>query len=421
MPTFERSHTISLFRNPDTGKGGSLPYSPPTAQKTISGSGFGVAPTIAIAEYFMSYDVGTQLAKGNWDTALYGATSAGSYPKVYTLGSTRGFGSRDTDGTNALTGFVKQSAPYTDYMCMWQMGVPDGKYFSGATEGRTLPPASNLKMGWVSDDGLDDSALADLVSLSRTSTNNYAMVGNQSLVSLSNNATFDWDTPNAYFAYHKAGALPFVNNGTAISTVMNSAGVYTTTQSNTPLFRKLAKVIITVLSDTDYSVTVAGQVATINSGAGATLTSIVNALITEVNSKGTAWVASMLDTNSDGIAEGLSLTATTGTDPSVSVGANMVITTLRPQFDRISTHWQGNNNQVGCLHVFPYFMQQVGANCGSCIVLNNGTTLNPSAMAIPYDSWSDTEIKFTATAAQASGRTHWIRLFDGLPVQTGAL
>jgi hypothetical protein len=130
----------------------------------------------------------------------------------------------------------------------------------------------------------------------------------------------------------------------------------------------------------------------------------------------------MIDTNSDGTAEGLLITAVLGQNPTVTCSSNLTMTTQLPQFTQISTNWQGNNNQTGTMHVFTYFYVATGANCGNAIGIGNAST---KAACTDFDflnpTWSDTQITAVASAAQKAGKTHWFRFSDGEVVDSGAI
>jgi len=125
----------------------------------------GAEPNIVIAEYWMDETPGTRMTVGDtWDSALYGSQTEINFPKIYDLDGVSGIGSRNVTDGNELTGFVKILPEYKSFFTIWQMGVPAGYYFSGASAVETLPPGSNLKMIWDTWDALGANDYNDVVN-----------------------------------------------------------------------------------------------------------------------------------------------------------------------------------------------------------------------------------------------------------------
>lgn len=208
----------------DTGTGGTYNSNQPGGgdeMLSINGSGFGLAPiVIAYAKWtegnegeqlnLTSIDVGDDFDSGSYATGLA--------PKLFTLDGSLGASIRE-GGTNAvtdnkLTGFVKVLPNFTEYLIALDMGVPVGRHFSMANAPLTLPVGSGTKLAWLSDQPLDDPALADIVPFSYVGTaSGWLLVGNQAPPPISIGSSFDFDTWNGFLAYQKAGADPVLDNG----------------------------------------------------------------------------------------------------------------------------------------------------------------------------------------------------------------
>lgn len=318
---------------------------------------------------------------------------------------------------NDLTGFIKQFTPNKSFFVAWQAGTPDEYYFSGAISERTFPEASAQKMCWVSKGALDSPAKADIVALSRSSATSWQFVGNQSNVNIYHGQAYSWNKPNSYFAYHKAGASPFTDLGTAISAIATDAGTTTASQTDKALFRKLSTLTITVQNSAAYIVTVNGTpCTTYTSDASATNAEIQAGIIAAVNGSTSAVVASAVGST-------VVCTAADGTNPTVTATANLAVDNLEPEFDQISTIWQGNKNQANVNTIYPMLGMWVGDNCGNQILLTDSGTFATCTkfIALDFDLFSDTQIDAFYYDLQAVGMTHWIRLKDGVQAASGAL
>ncbi len=391
-------------RNPD----GSLPTI------SFSGANVGGAPNIEIADYWMDLPVGSRASLGSWTTGLYGANTTLDYPVIFQIGSTRGIGSRDTSGDNRLTGFRKNFTLVRDVFAAWQMGIPDGKYFSGATAERTLPPASNLKMGWFSDQPLG-SDLNDIVCTSRNSPSTWFVGGNHSGADHYCGGEVNWNKPMSFSLYRKHGANSYTDLGTSIETQTMESGYTVYTKTDEPLLSQRRKLSFTVQNSSVYTITVNGTPVTYTSDADATGSEIATGVASALNSAG-------LGLFGTATAATVELTPSTGTQPTVTVSANISMTTALDGYQYFSTHWQGNNNQVNTLHVFPYFYIASGSNAGNYIMLANSGNLNSTctkSIVIPHSSWiSNTSCSASPTASMLTGMTHAHLFKDGVKVET---
>ncbi len=388
---------------------------------TVNTTGAGGAPNVLIYQNWMDKAVGVRALKGIWDSALYEHTESTAYPLYYQIGGVAGIGSRNSDTDNALTGFIKlYPSRFSTFFAAWQMGVPDGRYFSGASTDRTFGAASNLKMGWVSDQPLDNAALADVVCLTRNSSTTWSFSGNQTVPPLYNGGAFDWNVPNGFMAFHKPGSNPFTDNGLRISAITTSAGTSIVSESNRAIFQKLITITPTVQNLATYQFSINGvPITPYVSGSGATLAQILNGIVSATNASTTAVVASNNYNNTAVV-----LTPPIGTEPILSSPtANLSVVNLAPSFTQFSTLWQGNNNQANCLHVIPYEYFAIDGNAGNAIALGNNSlhALCTDICFLNPQSWSDTVITAKHTKKQRYGKTHWLRFLNGVHVESGVL
>lgn len=365
-----------------------------------------------------TYDSGT----GAMTVTVTSSGGSGTYTSwtisgATTTGASAGAGINIISRNNSITGFVKQFAPSPSYFAMWQAGTPDGYYFSGASEERAFDEVSSLKMGWVSDGGLDSKKKADLCSLTRVSSTGWMVAGNETNVGFSHGGAYSWNKPNSFFTYHKAGASPFVDAGTVISGIATDAGATTATRTSDALFRKLSTLTITAQNNAAYTVTVNGTpCTTFTSDADATTTEIQTGLISAINGSTSAVVASSLGNT-------VVCKAANGTNPTVTATANLLVEDSNPWFDQISTLWAGNHNQAHASIIYPMFSVWTGDNCGNQVLLADSATFTACTkfIALDTDLFSDTSIDAFYYDLQAIGMTHWIRLKDGVQAASGAL
>jgi len=318
---------------------------------------------------------------------------------------------------NSLTGFIKTISPAKSYFVAWQAGTPDGYYFPGAIVEQTFPEASTEKMCWVSNGGLDSPKKADIVSLSRSSSSTWQFVGNQSNVNIYHGGAYSWNKPNSYFAYHKAGASPFTDLGTAISAIATDAGTTTASQTDKALFRKISTLTITVQNSANYIVTVNGTPCTTYTSDGSAATAEIQAgVIAAINGSTSAVVASATDST-------VVCTAADGTNPTVTATANILVEDLDPWVDQISTIWHGNKNQANTNTIYPMLYWATGDNCGNQICIADSSSFSSATKRIFLKPvvFNDTTILAYSTAAQRIGMTHWQRFKDGVFVESGAL
>lgn len=345
-----------------------------------------------------------------------GTQSSWLISSIDTVSESPSAGKNIISKNNSLTGFIKLFTPSPSYFAAWQAGTPDGYYFSGAIDEQTFPEASAQKMVWLSNGGLDSPAKADVVSLSRSSSTTWNFVGNQSNVNIYNGGAYSWNKPNSYFAYHKAGASPFVDAGVAISAIATDAGTTTASQGGA-LFRKLSTLTITVQNSANYIVTVNGTPCTTYTSDGTATSSEIQAgIIAAVNGSTSAVVASAVGST-------VVCKAADGTNPTVTATANLAVENLAPEFDQISTIWQGNKNQANITTIYPMLGVWTGDNCGNQVLLTNSATFATCTkfIALDTDLFSDTAIDAFYYDLQAVGMTHWIRLKDGVQAASGAL
>jgi len=388
-----------------------------------SDANLGAEPNIVIAEYWMDETPGTRMTAGDtWDSALYGSQTEINFPKIFDLNGVGGIGSRNVTGGNELTGFVKIIPEYKSFFTIWQMGVPSGYYFSGASAVETLPPGSNLKMIWDTWDALGADDYNDVVNMSRNGTTTWFFGGNRSNVQTYCGGSFDFNVPNTFMSYHKSGEDGFLDNGVARAYISTSAGVETYEKTTDPLYKKISTLVITAQNNALYTVSIDGVPSgSYTSDGDATPTEIRDNLINEINAATSALEASASTSTR------ITLTANGDTNPVVTASANLQVVATRDSFTHVSTIWQGNDNQANCLHVFPLiyravdYVDQEVSTCGNAVVLGAHPVFedneNGDFMPLnPYD-W-DGKI-FRASTTQKAGRPYWFSLIDGIPVDSG--
>jgi hypothetical protein len=394
----------------------------------LTGSGFPAAPTVAKFIDFNTWPLNKMTTAANTGavSALYGATGAGSYPAINQLGTKRGIAHHNA--SDALVGLSFNFGAVKDFLVAWQMGIPNGKFASGAYYEEEFPNAAHNAtiscqklMWWNTADGGADPRYADVVCASRNSENSWATVGNQTPINLNfGGNNWDWDVENSFEIYHKTGANPFLNNGVITSELINSHGVSSNTRNNAPLFKQIVHLTPTVQNSTAYTVNIPGfSPITITSDPDATLAEILSALITKINTDQTAYSAA----SSDGGAR-IKLVPLSALEQTITASANIEVYHLLPQYLSLDTIWMGNGNQTNTQAVQPYMYVAIGTNCGNRAVLSNSATFSSrsKSITVDFESWSSSEILTVPLADPIiAGLTHWHVLTDGVPTHSGVL
>lgn len=208
----------------------------------ITGSGFGTGSSVVLFGNWMDKVVDStasisDMIVGGWDTGNY---ATGLLPKIKEgIGGKTGITLRE-GGTNAstdnrLTGFVKQFAPFKNFFIGYEMCVPSGRYFPGASSADTLPGISAFKPIWLSDQALDSATKADVVLGSWTGAD-FNFVGNNCPYNIYMDSIFNFNAWNGFAGYAVAGADPFVNNGEMVSFKTSASGTTIDTVTNVPAF-----------------------------------------------------------------------------------------------------------------------------------------------------------------------------------------
>ena len=344
-----------------------------------------------------------------------------SYPTAGydTAGDSAGSGVNMISDLGALAGFTKSLASNPkDVFTAFQIGTPAGYFFSGASTENTGNPSSNVKCVWFSEQPLDDTGRSDFVSLSRPDAGEWSPRGNQSNVVFNAGNQIDFGKLNSFMTMHKAGATPFIDNGTARTVSAGLAGSTTNAQTDRPLFVRRTTFTINVLNVTLYTVTINGTACTYISDTSATLPEIVAGLVADINSK---------ISNTVGIASSqagkLTFDPVTGGLPTISTGANITSYDLLPYFTEVVTIWHGNDNQVNTLHVYPWIYIASGVYCGNYVALGNASTWSAVTdwKALPHSTWDSANSQHNTTPEQVAGKTHWYRFVDNIPIMSGSL
>jgi hypothetical protein len=211
-------------------------------QRTITGSGFGSGPTVAIFADWMSEEEGQTAAL---DSPLIGSFDSGSYatgilPKYVSAFGKTGISMRQ-GGTNAntdnrLTGFVKQMTPFKNFYMSFEACVPSGRFFPGASSPLTMPAMSSCKPAWLSDGGLDSPTKADVV-LGSWIGSNFNFLGNTCPFNIYMASSFDFDGWNSFHGCAIAGTPDaFSNLATIFSSLTNQFGSVLDSLTTQPAF-----------------------------------------------------------------------------------------------------------------------------------------------------------------------------------------
>lgn len=208
----------------------------------IYGSGFGSGPNVVLYGNWMDKVVDStasisDMIVGGWDSGNY---ATGLLPKIKSgIGGKTGITLREGGTTastdNRLTGFVKQFSPFTNFFIGYEICVPSGRYFPGASEPETLPAISSFKPIWLSDQALDSATKADVVLGSWTGAD-FNFVGNNCPYNIYMDSVFNFNAWNGFAGYAIAGADPFVNNGEMVSFKTSASGTTIDTVTNVPAF-----------------------------------------------------------------------------------------------------------------------------------------------------------------------------------------
>jgi hypothetical protein len=341
-----------------------------------------------------------------------------SYTGYDTAGNSAGSGVNMLSDLGGLTGFIKSLPNVKDFFVGYQMGVPNGYFFSGASTINTRNAASNIKQAWMSDNPLDDAGRADIVCNSRPNTSQWATLGNQSNGQIYTGDQVDFGKLNTFLVFHKSGASPFTDNGVLRTIIAGQAGAVSYEQTNKPLFVRRTSFTVTAISSTLYTITIAGTVCTYMSDASATIAEINEGLRADIAYKISTSIGAPI------VSEGcVRFDPVSGTMPTITVGANITMFDLLPQFSQYSSIWHGNNNQVNTMHVKPWLYIAHGVNCGNYVALGNASTWAAVTdfKIVKHTTWSSSESQHSKTDLQSAGKTHWFRFVDNVVVMSGAL
>lgn len=383
---------------------------------TFTGANVGGEPTVVTAAYYMSSELGSRVPLAGWDGTVDGVGTNENYrPKIFALGSTRGMGSRSVTGANEMTAFLKTFTLSKTIFSAWQMGIPAGYYFSGASAVETLPPASNLKMMWFYDTA-HGTELNDVVTRSRNGPNDWFVGGNHASLQDYTGGQVDWDSPMSFTAFRKAGANSYTDNGLSVATQAFSTGAEIHTKNNQPIFIKYTKLTFTAQNTALYTATINGTLCSYTSDGNATGAEIAVGLGADINSKGGTWGGSCNVAGSY-----IDIIPNLGTVPTISVSANVTKRDALDGYARYHTIWQGENNQVNCLHVYPYMYVAIGDYAGNCVVLTNSATFDATLtqfMVVSHSAWSaGVSCSAVPTDEMMAGMTHAHLFKDGVTAE----
>lgn len=199
---------------------------------TVTGTGFGSGPTVALYETYGGLAASGDAPLGEWDQGHY---NTGIQPKLFEFNGVTGVGNRE-GGTvaatdNRETGFVKTLTAFSEYALAYSMAIPEGRTFSGASTVDTFPSVSTLKYVWLSDTALDPADKADIVAGTHNGNGQFAIFGNNAITPSGGTpdslyfplTPFDFNGWNHVFLHQSPGADPFVNNGVTEATWASGA------------------------------------------------------------------------------------------------------------------------------------------------------------------------------------------------------
>lgn len=211
---------------------------------SIVGTDFGTGPNVLLYADFTTLPTNSNAPLNCASIGLFDLDpdKGSRIPPIRTGWNNRnGIGIRE-GGTNAstnnrLTGFRLQYPEKTNFFASYEMCVPQGRYFSGATDFRSFPNASTIKPLWLFRGAPDSATEADIV-LGSYSTPNFMFNGNQAAGTtyMADQANFDFTGWNSFSGYIIAGADPFVDNGEKWSVMTSSSGSEIDTVTNIPAF-----------------------------------------------------------------------------------------------------------------------------------------------------------------------------------------
>jgi hypothetical protein len=390
----------------------------PTIPIAFTGVNVGGEPDVLISEYWQDAIIGSRLPLGNWTDTINGTSSDENYrPKIFALGSTRGAGSRSVTGANEMTGFKKTFPSLTkNIFAAWQMGIPAGYYFSGASAVETLPPASNLKMLWVFDTA-HGGDLNDLVLRSRNNPNDWFVGGNHANAQDYTGGQVDWNTPMSFSTYRKPDPTnSYLNNGVSRAYQAFSTGLELHTKTDAPIFSRRTLLTFTVQNNAVYTVTINGTDCTYTSDSDATGTEIANGLKADINSKRATWGGQ----ECGGAPPNIEIIPNSGTVPTVSATGNITVRHALDGYQYLETIWQGNQNQVNTLHVYPYIYVAGGDNAGNYVMLADSAAFDSTMkkfIVVPHTAWvNGVSCEVNPSDTLREGMTHAHLFKDGIPV-----
>lgn len=396
---------------------GDLPMPPGQLRIARTGTSFGTAPTVILFGNWANKTPGDEsnlddLIVGEWNQGSYGG---GLIPKYFEAFGSTGIGLRQ-GGTNAntdnqLTGFVKQMSATKNVFISYEMAVPPGRTFAGASLENTLPNQSTLKPCWLSKLPLDNLAQPDVVVGSWIGSN-FAFIGNQCPFNISMGGGFDFTDWNAFSSYQIAGEDPQFDFGEMYVSKTNSSGTISNTITNKPAFRRQSTILVTTAANnTLYSVTINGINASYTSDNSNQTTAQIAAQIAA------AITASGEPVSRDTIGSRVLIWPNDlQVDFTCIVGANMTVTEAIPELDYISfPAWSGNGSQDLCQHIFKRFYAAVSSDDSvrrrvELVNISSAENYGTSAMTIcrpcSFDSWTTDDVYFTPSDADKEGATH---------------
>lgn len=212
---------------------------------SIDGADFGSGPNVVLFDSFSGGKPGEAIPENSPEIGSWGGKPAyGGTPK-YASGKNGniGHGIRDFSraGLDKIAQLVKRfDGDYTEIYFSYDVFVPEGNFFSGASSDETFPDRSTWKFTWLtSDGGVQADSIYDMCIPTHVGSGNFYLAGNDGNLSyaMHGNSWWSWHEVNHIGFWQKANANnPLVSSGTFdFYTTNKSKGFKQKAGSDTPV------------------------------------------------------------------------------------------------------------------------------------------------------------------------------------------
>ncbi|WP_250658245.1 hypothetical protein [Alkalimarinus coralli] len=174
----------------------------------VRGSGFGNGPNVILFDTFSNGKVGdkvpfTSPEIGTWDSYGY----YGGIPKYAAItGSNHGFLMNDFEsGRRKIAQLEAIFGDNTEIFVSYDVFLPDGRTFPGASTENTFPSVSSWKFAWLIDgDGISNDGIYDMVVPTHVGGGGFLVGGNEFTIGWIGSSWFSHDTVNRISFWKKA-------------------------------------------------------------------------------------------------------------------------------------------------------------------------------------------------------------------------